>query len=454
MAIYGLGSLASARWMVAASCLFLWSDIFQPLEFVKMPGILPVAQIVFAVLVGAFLWHLMRGTFKPRLGKFFWAFCLLMGWILVCAAASPFPTEAWGGVIRYCKYFLPLLLIYASLGTRRDVIVFAAVLAASVGIWACQSGVYTLIHGPDIRISIPGGQMDERNDYTAGIVGTIPMTLFFAFGWLGRFRKVLRFGALGATFLMVTAIFLSLSRGSSLALIAMAAFYIVLISRKKIRDGLLGMVVLAVASTMIPESWYQRMQTIEIGGQQKEASALERVAAMTGAFHATLDRPITGWGPDGWLMVANLYSTIVANPHSIWLKISSETGIVGLAIYVGIIVFTYFRMMMLYNLAKRMRDRQAMLLSSCLITGILGYYAALTFLNAPFNEYLWAWICLAHAWVEIYRRDVRMSVRRNRAADGPRLAPLSGRKGIVEPPPGPADHDGNGARNQEGKGPA
>jgi len=453
LAIYGMGTLASARWMVAASCLFLWSDVFQPLEFAKAPGFLPVAYFVFAVLVAAFIWHLIRGTFKPRLGKFFWAFCLLMGWILVCAAASPFQTEAWEGVIRYSKYFLPLLLIYSSLGTRRDVIVFAAVLAASVALWACQSGAYTLIRGPDIRISIPGGQMDERNDYTAAIVGSIPMTLFFAFGWLGRYRKVLRFCALGAAFLMASAVLLSLSRGSSLALIAMAAFYVVLISRKKIRDGLLGVVVLAVAATMVPESWYQRMQTIEIGSTQKEASALERVAAMTGAFHATLDRPITGWGPDGWLMVASLYSTIVANPHSIWLKISSETGLVGLAIYLGIIAFTYFRMMLLYNLAKRMRDRQAMLLSSCLITGILGYYSALTFLNAPFNEYLWAWICLAHAWAEIYRRDVRMDSRRNRASGGPRVAPISGRKGMVGPRQGPAKNDVNGDGHQEGKGP-
>lgn len=411
-----MGSIAAARWMVAASCLFLWNDVFQPLEFAKAPGILPVAYYVFAVLVAAFLWHWARGKFRPMLGKFFWALCILIGWILVCASVAPFQTEAWAEVVRYSKYFLPLLLIYTSLKTRRDVLVLCAVLAASVAIWACQAGAYTLIRGPDVRIHIPGGQMDERNDYTAAIVGAIPMTLFFAFGWFGRYRKAVRFGALGAAFLMASAVVLSLSRGSSLALLAMAAFYVVLVSRKKIRDGFLGMVALALAATMVPESWYQRMQTIEVGGSQKEASALQRMESMTGALRATMDRPITGYGPDGWLMVANVYTSMTANPHSIWLKISSETGLVGLAIYVGMIAFTYFRMMLLFGLAKRMRDKQAMLLSSCLITGILGYYAALSFLNSPFNEYLWAWVCVAHAWAEIYRREVRVATRRARAA--------------------------------------
>lgn len=425
LAVYGFGTLAAARWMVAASCLFLWNDIFQPLEFAKAPGILPVAYYVFLVLVAAFLWHWMRGKVKPRLGVFFYALSGLMGWILVCAAVSPFPREAWTEVFRWSKYFLPLLIIYTSLETRRDVIVLAAALACSVAVWACQAGAYTLITGPDIRIHIPGGQMSERNDYTAGIVGTIPMMFFFAFGWQGRFKRTIRIAALGAAFLMVSAVVLSLSRGSSLALLAMTAFYVTLVSRKKFRDGALGVGLLVLAALMVPQSWYDRMQTIEIGSEQKEGSAQQRVESMTGALKATLDRPITGYGPDGWLMVANVYTTLTANPHSIWLKISAETGLVGLAIYIGIIVFTYFRMIGLYNLAKRMRDRQAMILSSSLITGIIGFYAALTFLNTPFNEYLWSWICLAHAWAEIYRRDVGRfaAAQRKKAAVAARGTP-------------------------------
>jgi probable O-glycosylation ligase (exosortase A-associated) len=404
MAIYGLGALIALRSVAAAGALFLWSDIFQPLSFAKASGAYPVAQYVFAVLVGAYLWHLARGTMKPRFGAYFIMLSIFLLWVLITVLVSPFRDAAVTEYVRYLKYLLPLLLINSSIQTPGDAKLLAGTLAASVGIWGAQAGLHCLLSGPSIDIGIPGGQMTERNDLTAGAVGTVPMLLYFAFAYRGRFRRPAQIVLLAAAVLNVCAIFLSLSRGSSIGFFVTLIFYVALVSRKRIRDSVLVAVFVALAFLLAPRSWYDRMSTINLGTEQTETSAQQRMEAMTGAFHATLDRPIFGWGPDGWLQVANIYTTMSANPHNIYLKLSSEVGVTGLVLYLAIMFLTYRRLMKLIGRAKRVGDPDAAKLSIAIITCIIGMLSALTFLNAPLGEYLWALVSVANALPTAYER--------------------------------------------------
>lgn len=434
---YAGGTAMATRATVYAACLFLWTDIFQPLSFAKQEGAYPVAWYVLFVLLGSAALNFAMGRLQPRFGIFFFVLSGFIAWVFMATVMSPFPLFAWPEFIKYLKYLLPLIVIYSTLQSLREIEMVAAVLAASVGVWAAQTGLHCLVNGTNIFMAIPGGQMTERNDFTAAIVGTLPLMVYFATNYRLRFRKPVRAGIWLAALLSVAAIVFSLSRGASLGLAVMVAAYVTLISRSKFRDfaltAALGVLVLA----FLPEEWYARMDTIEIGAQQSEDSAAERMHLMLGAWRATLDRAVFGWGPDGWLQVVHIYGNGTHNPHSIYLKLSSETGLTGLVIYLGIMIFTYFRCLAVRRLAVRAGDRRSASLITAMLTGIIGLLSAMTFLNYPFSEYLWAWICLAHAFAEIYPHELARAARRAhraRARSGPEGAnPAGGPPGQAGP---------------------
>jgi hypothetical protein len=153
------------------------------------------------------------------------------------------------------------------------------------------------------------------------------------------------------------------------------------------------------------------MNTINVGAEQTEGSAKQRMTLLIGAYHASLDHPLFGLGPGGWLEVAEAYTGDSHNPHNIYLVLSSETGIPGLCIYLFVVIFTYVRVSRMTAAALKRGDREWARLGSALITCIFGLLSAMTFLNRPFNEYLWAWLAIANAMPAISARDARRSAR-------------------------------------------
>ena len=430
--VYASGAAVGLRVFVYAAALFLWSDIFQPLEFAKSNGRFPVAQFVTAALLGSFLLGWFQGRIRPRLGPFFWLFCLLLAWIGVTTILSPFPEVAREKFILYLKYLVPLAAIHSALTTKHEIRVLAAALAGSVGVWACQAGAYTLVNGARTDLGIPGGQMGDRNDFAAAIVGTVPILFYFMITYRWRFKLLVRIGFAGAIFLSLSAIFFSLSRGASLGLAAQLILYVGYVSKRKIRDVIMIAVAVVALFFMLPDSWYERMSTIKVSGEQTEGSAKARMNLIKGAWQASLDHPVFGLGPEGWLEVAEAYTGDNHNPHNIYLVLTSETGFPGLILYLVVVIFTYVRVSRVISLALKRGDKETAVMGSALITSIFGLLSAMTFLNRPFNEYLWAWLCIANTLPAIYAAETR------------RKSGIQGRGNLPRPggPRGPAPRPG------------
>jgi probable O-glycosylation ligase (exosortase A-associated) len=401
LCFYALGAGLGMRAVVFAAALFLWSDIFQPLEFAKNPGRFPVAYFVLAALLAAYVSGWFRGKFKPRFGPYFYLLCGLMAWVGFTALISPYRDVAMEQFVLYLKYLLPLAIIHTAIASQADIKILSAVLAGSVGVWAAQAGVFTLANGARTDLGIPGGQMADRNDFAAAIVGTIPVLIYFMTSYDWKFKIPVRIGLALATGLSLCAIFFSLSRGASLGLAAQLMLYLGYVSKRKIRDVILIAIAGGILVFFLPESWYERMSTINVGTEQTEGSAKARMNLIMGAWHASLDYPVFGLGPGGWLEVAEAYTGDNHNPHNIYLVLTSETGFPGLALYLLLVAFTYVRVSRTISNALKRGDKQTARLGSALITAIFGLLSAMTFLNRPFNEYLWAWLAIANALPEI-----------------------------------------------------
>ena len=451
LGLFAVAGLFSLRAPVYAACLFLWNNIFQPLSFARSPAAFPAAQAVLAVLVGSYALHIARGKLKPRANWLILYSPVLLGWILVTALVSPIP-HAMEGFVEILKYLLPLFFISIGLRSIPDIKILSILLTLSVGVWSAQAGVHGLVKGVTRDMAIEGGQMTDNNDFMAATVSILPMLLYLAFSYRGKFKGWAKAGGLLIAALSVAAIVFSGSRGAALGLAASAMLYVALVSRKKLRDGLSLVAIVSVVLLFLPDAFWERMSTIRLGSEQTEGSAQERMHMMTAAFWAVVDKPLFGVGPDCWLAVAEHYSGLRFDPHNIWLKLTAEIGIPGLILYLVALGATVRQLFRVRTLATRRRDPESANLATALIMVIIGFLMPSTFLSHPFAEWLWAWLCVANAFAVVYREKAARDRRLAAAAGAPAPGPVAGTRvrGPTVPARGPPSPPADSAPSAAG----
>lgn len=400
--LYLAGTISAFRGFAFAICLYLWSNIFQPLEFARHGGALPVAWYVFIVLFAAYVTDWAKGMFRPKNNFFISAAGVFMAWLLVCVVVSPYP-DGYSEYFTILKYFLPLVLISSGLDQEKDVKLVAALLMVSVGVWSAQGGVKGLVSGVTSTMSIPGGQMTDNNDFMAATVCILPVTVYFFFTYQGYLKVIVKSVLLAMLGLSISAIVFSNSRGAALGFIGMILYYIVFASTRKVRDFAIFTVLLVGLLLMLPDSFYERMSTIQLSTEQTEASAKERTMLMRAAWQCTLDHPVFGVGPNSWLKVSQKYAPTDSEPHSAFLKLSAETGFVGLALFLIIAIGTVVRLLRTRKRAVDEGNSDASRVMLALAMAIVGMLIPLTFLNHPYSEFLWAWVAISNSYIVVYK---------------------------------------------------
>jgi probable O-glycosylation ligase (exosortase A-associated) len=383
------GSAAAAFLPIFCACIFLWHDLFQPLTFAYRTGEYPLAIYCEAVLVLGFVYHAFRGTIRLRRNHFVDLTCVFLAWIFITAVVSSYPS-AWTGYVSILKYLVPMLIVSQFVRTPFDAEMIMATMLFSIGIWAAAAGVLGPIHGAYPFLDIEGGQMTDNNEVAAATVGYVPFLVYFIFNYRWRFRLPVKLGL--SLFLVITlsSIAFSQSRGAAVSLGVLAILYIIVLSRRKIRDFTLVATTVALALYFAPESFWKRISTINMGTEQTEASAHGRMELMHAAWLGSLGHPIFGMGPGCWLDGYAEYIPDRHNPHDIWLKCSVETGFPGLALFAAVILTVCYKLIRLRKAALSIGDQRTASIAMAIISAIVGVCAALSFLSQPYWEFLWA----------------------------------------------------------------
>jgi probable O-glycosylation ligase (exosortase A-associated) len=179
------------------------------------------------------------------------------------------------------------------------------------------------------------------------------------------------------------------SRGAFVGVIVMVGYLII----KSRRRGalVLVLVLLAPATYMfMPESWHERMDTIET--YEKDKSAMGRINAWWTAWNLAVDRPIVGGGFEAfqWRVFQN-YSP---NPrdtrdvHSIYFEALGEHGFVGLFLFLTLGLLGLVTANRIIRETKNeprlfwMRD-----LASMIHVSLIGYAASGAFLGLAYFDF-------------------------------------------------------------------
>ncbi|WP_134741839.1 O-antigen ligase family protein [Nocardioides sp. 503] len=254
---------------------------------------------------------------------------------------------------------------------------------------ASACGIAEYIMGEDRRV---GGPIGDPNDLAFFLLAGLPL----AFALRGSARRPWVYDLAAGVILL--AVLGTLSRGAllGLAVVAVAALLMGLVRWKvALGFGALSVVALLVVLTAFP-------QLIETSLSQKEHVAgqnvSERLDLWQSAGRMTLENPVLGLGPGSFSqqhrdfadsLPLNINHTLDV-AHNTYLEVSSETGLLGLVVFLAILVTAYLGA---WSHWRRTRDP----LGGAVCVALLGTAVAAAFVTEQYFLPLWLLAALGAA---------------------------------------------------------
>jgi probable O-glycosylation ligase (exosortase A-associated) len=270
------------------------------------------------------------------------ALAAFLVWTSITTILSLYPGESAEKWVIMIKTMFIVLMIPVLLQTREQFRLLIWVIVLSLAYYGAKGGLFVLMTGGEFRVWGPtGSYIQDNNALAAALVMIVPMMRYLQ---LTSPYKLVRWGLLAMMILCAIAVFGSYSRGALLAVTAMLAF-LWLKGRHKLAFIAVGIISIPIVLSVMPERWYQRMETI--GEYQVDSSASMRLNSWGTMLNIAKDRPILGAGYEvAKREIYNRYSPDPSFPpqvaHSIYFEALGSHGFVGLAIYLALL-FCHWR---------------------------------------------------------------------------------------------------------------
>ena len=263
----------------------------------------------------------------------YWIILVFLAWATITTVFALEPARAFNKYADVVKIQAMCLVTLALLTSRARIIALIMVMSLSVAFFGTKGGVFTIAHGGEYKVYGPlESAIQDNNHLATGLVMTLPLLY-----WLSTVVKPwwLKAAFLGSMFLCAVSVFGSHSRGSFLAIGAMAVFFLLKSDRKLLAVPLIVAGVVTAALVM-PEKYWNRMETIQT--YEQDESAMSRINTWTTAYRVAKDR-ITGGGFEYYSFRSSArYSPTpeaVHAAHSIYFQTLGEHGWLGLFLFLA-----------------------------------------------------------------------------------------------------------------------
>ncbi|MBX9848913.1 MAG: putative O-glycosylation ligase, exosortase A system-associated [Rhodocyclaceae bacterium] len=347
---------------------------------------LPVVQIVaIATLIGMML---SNETKRMVWSRELTVLVLFVAWMGITTMGAFYYESAIIQYIKVLKIQILTLMTLLMLTSRVRVHQFIWVIVLSLGFYGVKGGLFTLAHGGIYRVEGPGGTfIGGNNELALALVMTIPLMRYLQLHEQNRYIKL---GLSIAMLLTAISAIGSQSRGALIGLLLTGSMFW-LKSRHKVGLGLFIAFTAIIIVSVMPDTWYQRMDTINT--YQADGSAMGRINAWWTAWNLAKDR-ILGGGFEMWQ--APVFARYAPQPedvhdaHSIYFKVLGEHGFIGLGLFLALLMLTWKKCSAIIRLTK---NNPAQLwahdLAAMIQTSLVGYMSAGTFLGLCYFDYFY-----------------------------------------------------------------
>lgn len=361
------------RYPAAGAICWAWFSIMSPHQ--QVSGFAQGQQFNLVIAVATLLGWLFsseRKRWTPDLmPKLMLVFVL---WMTFNSFFALVPDWSWQYWDRTMRTLALVFLVFFIVNTKARIHGFIWILVISLGYYGLRGGVFTIINGGAyIVYGPPGTIIADNNQLALAIVMSLPLVNYLR---MHSKKHFIQFGLAVAFGLEVMMVLGSHSRGGAIALAAMF-FVLWLRTRRKLAYGICIIVLLGLALSIMPDSYFQRLDTINDTGS--DTSFQDRVMSWHVATFVAIDHFPFGAGfyaPQ----LAQIFNSYFPGQrpyaaHSIYFQVLGEHGFIGLALYLLILLLA------LRNAAivlRQTRNRPELLwardLASMIQVALIGYY--------------------------------------------------------------------------------
>lgn len=407
-AAYGLILVFARVWALVA---------FVPLIFLEAVPVLNLAGKAVGLLVAA-VW--MGAALTRREGiaerarsrrRLFECLAALIVWLCLTALWATDAGRAVGDVWRWVAVGLIFAIISTWVADRRTLlwILAAFVLGAVLAVLSGLSTGVVGAGGADPRLE--GGSGDP-NFLAAGLV---PAMVLAAGVMVAVKDPLSRLGCVVAMMICALGLAATQSHGGVLALLAVGVAALVVFRRRRVYVAIACLGVVAVGAAYFsttPAAW-DRVSHVENGG-----SGRSDIWAV--AWRASKAHPVGGVGLDNYEIVAREYTRqpgalknvnkIAERPHVVhntYLEALSETGLIGLALFLLFAFGTVTTAWRAGLIFERLEDVEMEALARAVVVAAIGMMVAAFFISDGVDKRLWVLFGLGPATLCIAERQRR-----------------------------------------------
>jgi len=314
-----------------------------------------------------------------------------------------YSSDIWQRTLKTLVLALAVIAL-ATTKTRIQAVVWTFV--AALGYYGVKGGGFLLLTGGRSHVYGPLNTMIEDNNNVAlALIALVPMLNYLR---VSSERALVRWACLGGMVATLLAILGTYSRGALIALVATGAAFAV-----RSRAGLAALVAGGIAAlslpAILPSGWFARMSSIQ--AYNGDASFEGRVQAWQAILNIIQERPLIGGGFSATNLdwVAQTYGGLPIGKaaHSIYFEVLCDTGIVGLALYLGILGVAVFNTFYVLRLAGERADLGwARRLARMLQVSIFAYLVGGAALSMAYYDGFLILIALTTALVMVVKQPV------------------------------------------------
>jgi hypothetical protein len=254
------------------------------------------------------------------------------------------------------------------------------------------------------------GPLTDANFYAMVLLPAVPIAvdrMVHARAWWSRTA------AAAAAAAVAVAIVLTYSRGALVALAVMAAVAGWSLRRRLLPVAVLAVAVVIAATQILSAQYLARVtqaiddvRTTLAGSAYVEDPAVAgRLSEMLAAIHMFADHPLFGVGfgqaeiryQDTAMIEGLMARGSDRQAHSLYLEVLAERGLVGAAVFGGLLLFAWLSTVAAARALDRAGARADAQLARAYGIGLIGFLVASTFLHDGYPRYFWLILALALA---------------------------------------------------------
>ncbi|HVD92704.1 MAG TPA: O-antigen ligase family protein [Vicinamibacterales bacterium] len=396
------GFVLSLRNRYIALLMYLWFALFRPQDWMWIDiTSLRVSMVLGAVLV---LPALTTGLFPNVTNPMSIGMMLFLGCSLVTQSVATVPDIGWTWIDFMARLFLASMMMMTLVTNERRLAGVVAVISGSLAFHAAKAGLAFVLGGGMRFADGLAGAFVDNNGYALGTVMIIPLLIAAGQGagvlYNGRWLPWIRRAVWVAVPLCVFAVIGTYSRGGFVSLAA-AALAFVLVQRRPVRAvaALLGAVTIVLLIVPIPQSYVDRLHTMQTYKETGEESALSRWHFWAVGLRMVEDNPL-GVGLRQYEQAYDKYDfsngryghhRAVHNSH---VQVLAEIGYGGAAVWLGLFGIAFFTC---FRVRARSKDesldpqfrRFLWTTANGLIVSMFAFIVGGSFLSLALNDVTW-----------------------------------------------------------------